>query len=279
MNEIQIFKNKNLNCELTYISDAEGEPWFRGKDVALTLGYSKTNTNKALNSHVDSEDRIQRRAISGGGSAAELPENDLKSIYVNESGLYSLIMGSKLPAAKSFKRWVTKEVIPSIRKTGRYELLHEPVRTQLTFKIENEFDLHTKIMNFINNQYPDALTVATLGELQDTSKKRINSKRLGYQKGSPDIIINNLHKTYVGLCIELKTPKGNGVISASQEKMLQNYRDNNYLVLTSNSYDECIMKLIDYFKDVRIGCQYCSRRFLNKQTLKCHHKGFHKMDN
>ena len=190
MNEIQIFKNKNLNCELTYISDAEGEPWFRGKDVALTLGYSKTNTVKALHRHVDSEDLIKMRDISGW-SVVDVPENDLKSIYVNESGLYSLIMGSKLPAAKSFKRWVTKEVIPSIRKTGRYELLHEPIRTQLTFKIENEFDLHTKIMNFINNQYPDALTVATLGELQDTSKKRINSKRLGYQKGSPDII-NNL---------------------------------------------------------------------------------------
>jgi prophage antirepressor-like protein len=278
MNEIQIFKNKNLNCELTYISDAEGEPWFRGKDVALTLGYSKTNTVKVINKQVEIEDRVILRDISVA-SILEATKYDLKSIYVNESGIYSLIMGSKLPAAKDFKRWVTKEVLPSIRKTGRYELLHEPVRNQLTFKIENEFDLHTKIMNFINNQYPDALTVATLGELQDTPKKRINSKRLGYQKGSPDIIINNLHKTYVGLCIELKTPKGNGVISASQEKMLQNYRDNHFKVLTSNSYDECVIELINYFKDVRICCQYCSRRFLNKETLKCHHKGFHKMDN
>ena len=98
-------------------------------------------------------------------------------------------------------------------------------------------------------------------------------------KGSPDLLINNLHKNYRGFAIEFKSPTGKGVISEAQQKMLQNYKDNNYLVLTSNSYDECIMKLIDYFKDVRVGCQYCSRRFLNKQTLKCHHKGFHKMDN
>jgi hypothetical protein len=215
---------------------------------------------------------------SGTPSEASITIMHPKSWFVNEPGLYSLIMHSKMEKAEKFQDWVFEDVLPSIRRTGKYELLHQPVKAQFTFKIENEFDLHTKVVNFINIQYPEALTVAPMGELQDTASKRINAKRLGYQKGAPDIIINNLHKQYVGFCIELKTPKGTGVISEAQQKVLQNYKDNNFKVLISNNYDECIMQLIDYFKDVRIGCQHCSRRFLNKQTLKGHHTGFHRID-
>jgi prophage antirepressor-like protein len=277
MNEIQIFKNKRLNCELTYITDAEGEPWFRGRDAAHALGY--VETTQSIRKFVNDEDKMKLKEIWGPIDLMGLSNNAQNMMCLNESGLYSLIMRSKMKAALQFQKWVTTDVLPSIRKTGRYELLHQQVKDRLTFKIENEFDLHTKVVNFITNQYPDALTVATLGENQDSVSKRINSKRLGYMKGSPDLLINNLHRTYRGLALEFKSPTGKGVISEAQEKMLQNYKDNNYLVLTSNSYDECIMKLIEYFKDVRIGCQYCCRRFLNKQTLKGHHKGFHKMDN
>jgi prophage antirepressor-like protein len=276
MTKLLEFKNANLQCTLTYLTDSKGEPWFRGRDAALALGY--VDTDQSIRKFVNGEDKMKLKEVWGAVDLTGLSNNAQNMLCLNESGLYSLIMRSKMKAALKFQKWVTTDVLPSIRKTGKYELLHQPVKAQFTFKIENEFDLHTKVVNFINTQYPEALTVAPMGELQDTASKRINAKRLGYQKGAPDIIINNLHKKYVGFCIELKTPKGTGVISEAQQKVLQNYKDNNFKVLISNNYDECIMQLIDYFKDVRIGCQHCSRRFLNKQTLKGHHTGFHRID-
>jgi len=88
------------------------EIMFVGKDVAQALGYS--DSNKAIRIHVDDEDK--------GGAVLSTPGGNQKVIFINESGLYSLILSSKLPQAKAFKRWVTSEVLPSIRKTGRYEL-------------------------------------------------------------------------------------------------------------------------------------------------------------
>ena len=85
---------------------------FVGKDVAQALGYS--NTRDALNKHVDAEDKLESQIATSGQRRT--------TIIINESGLYSLILSSRLPQARAFKRWVTSEVLPSIRKTGRYEL-------------------------------------------------------------------------------------------------------------------------------------------------------------
>ena len=90
--------------------EIDGEPWFVGKDVATVLGYS--NTQKAVRDHIDEEDKLTERIVLSG--------QNREVIIVNESGLYSLILSSKLPNAKAFKRWVTSEVLPSIRKTGSY---------------------------------------------------------------------------------------------------------------------------------------------------------------
>ena len=76
----------------------------------------------------------------------------------------------------------------------------------LTFKIENENDLHIKVVSFLKKRFPHSIFVAALGENQDTSIKRIGSFNKGYMKGTPDLIINNLHKYYTGLAIEFKTP-------------------------------------------------------------------------
>lgn len=92
----------------------DGEPWFVGKDVAIVLGYG--NTKDALLSHIDEEDRaILQRSEN---ATFEIPNRGLT--IINESGLYSLIVSSKLPTAKEFKRWVTSEVLPTIRKHGAY---------------------------------------------------------------------------------------------------------------------------------------------------------------
>ena len=83
----------------------------------------------------------------------------------------------------------------------------------LTFKIENETDLHVKVVSFLKKRFLHSLFMATLGKNQNASIKRIESHRKGYLRGSPDLIINNLHKHYTGFAIELKSPKGNGVLS------------------------------------------------------------------
>ena len=148
------------------------------------------------------------------------------TLYLNESSLYSLIFGSKLESAKAFKRWVTKDVLPSIRKTGRYSYddMNHKYNNTLTFKIENETDLHVKVVSFLKKRYPHSLFTVTLGENQDTVHKRIDSFKKGYLRGSPDLMINNLHKCYSGFAIEMKNPKGNGVLSADQFMMLRQYK-------------------------------------------------------
>ena len=109
MNEIRIFKSEEFG-EIRTVEIC-GEPWFVGKDVAETLGYERPT--KAVSDHVDGEDRD------------EVPIQDpigrmQNTAIINESGLYSLILSSKLPSAKAFKRWVTSEVLPSIRKQKHY---------------------------------------------------------------------------------------------------------------------------------------------------------------
>ena len=206
-------------------------------------------------------------------------KNEQKSaISVNESGLYSLILQSKLESAKVFKRWVTKDVLPSIRKTGRYDYcIDHKYNNTLTFKIENEMDPHVEVVSFLKKRYPHSLFTVTLGENQDTVHKRIDSFQKGYLHGSPDLIINNLHKHYTGFCIEFKSPKGNGVLSPDQSMILLQYQNNVFKTLVSNDYDQIIEQIIEYFRDVRIKCLHCPRRFISSQSLKSHINGFHKM--
>jgi prophage antirepressor-like protein len=110
MNNIQIFKYENNDVRTV---EMNGEPWFVGNDVAAALGYGKGKSlANAVTNHVDSEDKGVTELMTPGGKQ--------NVTIINESGLYSLILSSKLPTAKQFKRWVTSEVLPSIRKNGGY---------------------------------------------------------------------------------------------------------------------------------------------------------------
>ena len=253
------------------------EIWFRGKDIAKGLCYSIPR--KAICEHVDPEDRLSLEHLSKGGLKRTPLKNEQKSAtFINESGLYSLMLQSRLESAKALKRWVTKDVLPSIRKTGRYDYcIDRKYNNTLTFKIENEMDLHVKVVSFLKKRYPHSLFTVTFGENQDTVHKRIDSFKKGYLRGSPDLIINNLHKHYTGFCIEFKSPKGNGVLSPDQSMILLQYQNNGFKTLVSNDYDQIIEQIIEYFRDVRILCSYCPRRFISSQSLRNHIKFFHKM--
>ena len=257
----------------------EDEIWFKAVVVATILKY--TNQCKAIRDHVDPEDKRKLSELMSKSKRNEsfcLKGNEGNSLYLSESGLYSLVLRSKLESAKEFKRWVTSQVLPSIRKTGRYDYcMNHKYNNTLTFNIENETDLHVKVVSFLKKRYPHSLFTVTLGENQDTVQKRIDSFKKGYLRGSPDMIINNLHKHYTGFCIEFKSPKGNGVLSPDQSKMLRQYQNNGFKTLISNDYDQIIEQIIEYFRDVRLLCSHCLRRFISPQSLRNHIKFIHKM--
>lgn len=116
-NKIQVFEKEEFGKVRTLMRD--GEPWAVGKDVAEALGYK--NPQEAVRMHVDPEDK--------GVSKTLTPRGEQDVTLINESGLYSLILSSKLPKAKEFKRWITSEVLPALRKTGHYGTAQKPTPT------------------------------------------------------------------------------------------------------------------------------------------------------
>lgn len=134
MNDLQIFNHPDFGEVRTVTID--DEPWFVGKDVAQVLGYQ--NPSKAILDHVDAEDKLNNDSLLSLGQRG--------GWLINESGLYSLILSSKLPGAKEFKRWVTSEILPSIRKHGAYmtpetlqaAILNPDTMIQLCQQLKNE---------------------------------------------------------------------------------------------------------------------------------------------
>lgn len=151
---IEIFKYNNNEIRTQLIN---GEPYFVGKDVAEILGYS--NPRKALLDHVDFEDKTDGVTIRDAIGRNQNP------IFINESGLYSLILSSKLPQAKEFKRWVTSEVLPSIRKHGTYmteqtleqALTNPDFLIQLATKLKDEQDKNRQLQGTIEEQKPKVI--------------------------------------------------------------------------------------------------------------------------
>lgn len=142
MNQLQIFENKEFGKIRTV--EINNEPYFVGKDVADILGY--TNAPKAIRDHVDTEDKTVNDSFTVNGT---------KGILINESGLYSLILSSKLPTAKKFKRWVTSEVLPSIRKHGMYatdELIANPDIAIAAFQALKEEREQRQLLQFECNK-------------------------------------------------------------------------------------------------------------------------------
>lgn len=140
MNNLQIFDSPDFGQIRTI--QQNGEPWFVGKDVAKILGYERADN--AIRNHVDDEDKLMHQ-ISASGQNREM-------YIINESGLYSLILSSKMPKAKEFKHWVTSEVIPAIRKTGKYEAMAQavPINDEpVTDFTQLEFDQRIRIAAII----------------------------------------------------------------------------------------------------------------------------------
>lgn len=196
MDQIKVFEHAIFGT--VRMLNIDGEPWFVGKDVASTLGYS--NPQKAIRDHVDETDWTVNEMFTVNGT---------KGILINESGLYSLIILSKLPTAKAFKRWVTAEILPSIRKHGAY-MTEQTVEKALTD--------------------PDFL-IRLATELKQEQEKR-KSLETQIQENKPKVLFAD-SVTTSNTCIlvgELaKSLKGNGV-NIGQNRLFEWLRENGYLV-------------------------------------------------
>lgn len=176
MNEVQLFNFENHEIRSLLINS---EPWFVGKDVALVLEYS--NPQKAIRDHVDEEDRTVNESFTVHGTPFTL---------INESGLYSLVLSSKLPSAKKFKRWVTSEVLPALRKTGQYqvkELSGSELMARALIEAQNVLAAKDKVIEEMKPKVVFADAVATshtsilVGELAKILKQNgidMGQKRL-----------------------------------------------------------------------------------------------------
>ena len=162
MNEMKLFENPEFGAIRTV--EVGGEPWLVGKDVAQALGYS--DTSDALKRHVDPEDKLTR-CFADSGQSREM-------YIINESGLYSLVLSSKLPGAKKFKRWVTSEVLPSIRKHGAY------MTSDTIDKMINSPEFGIKLLTALRDEQDKRKALET--EL-DRSKEWYSIKRVANLNG------------------------------------------------------------------------------------------------
>ena len=190
---------------------------------------------------------------------------DLQTVFVNESGLYSLVLGSQLDAAEAFKDWICEDVLPALRKHGRY--FCQPPQT--------EFGLHTALCTYTRKRYPCVRVSPGLGEMQDTQGKRIECWRKGYQKGQPDLILHVRSGNFSGLAIELKTPKGTGVVSPEQRQWLEDMAAAGYKTLVASSLEESIEAVNAFMCNARVCCSRCGSSFKNNKTLNTHLQKYH----
>lgn len=210
MNELKIFNNEEFGSIRT-VTDKVNNVWFVGKDVAEALGYK--DTPNAIRDHVDSEDKHQVKV----GEIPTLKTSNYGAVLINESGLYSLVLSSKLPGARKFKRWVTSEVLPSIRKNGGY------IAGQETLTDE---ELLAKALMVAQNKIAekDALIHRQQLQIEEAKPKTIFADAVATSKTS--ILIGELAKL---IC-------QNGV-QIGQKRLFQWMRDNGYLMKSGTQWN------------------------------------------
>lgn len=199
MKKLEIFQNKSFGRIRTLAID--NEPWFVGKDVAEILGYAKPEN--AIANHVDEEDKTST-LIQGSGSNYKS-----KAIIINESGLYSLVLSSKLPSAKEFKRWITHEVIPAIRKHGAY-MTEDTLEKALTS--------------------PDFL-IQLATQLKEEKEKRLAAEKQIEMDRPKTIFADAVSASHTSILVGemAKILRGNGV-EIGQKRFFDWLRENGYLI-------------------------------------------------
>lgn len=206
MTELQVFNHPQFGTVRAV--EIQGEPWLVGKDVAESLGY--TATEKAIRTHVDGDDK--------GVTEMDTPGGKQKVVIINESGLYSLVFGSKLPEAKKFKHWVTSEVLPSIRRDGGYmhtspDMTDEEIMARAVLLGQKKIEEQAK-------------------RIQEMRPKEIFADRVSASESS--ILVGDLAKLL----------KQNGV-DMGQKRLFRWLRDKGYLIKYGISYNLPIQRSME----------------------------------
>jgi hypothetical protein len=178
------------------------------------------------------------------------------TVLLYEPGLYQLVCSSRLPIAEAFQDWVFRDILPSIRKTGSYELPEPKSLCGEQLKLINETDIHYAVVRYIRKYHQNALIIPGLGEYQDTVQRRCDAYRKGYIGGQPDIIITNPMNGYTGFAIELKTPKGTGKIRNNQVVWLKVLNEQGRKTMISNDYTDIVLKIDEYFYRVDLTVKH-----------------------
>lgn len=200
MNALKIYENAEFGQIRTV--EINGEPWFAGKDVAEALGYVKPLN--AIAAHVDEDDSLKQGLIDSMGRTQE-------TIIINESGLYSLILGSSLDSAKKFKKWITSEVIPSIRKTGSYNLPQT----------------YADALRELANKAEEAERLALVNRKLEEQNLRMRPKEI-----FADAVATSKTSILVGELAKLITQNG---VQIGQNRMFKWLRENGYLMSSGTS--------------------------------------------
>ena len=229
MNQIVKYMCEPLNSASINCIIEHDEPWFKAIDVAKALKY--TDTNQAIRIHVSEDDKRTQGSFNlNPVLTTGLHGNWKIAKYINESGLYCLIFGSDMEEAKVFKYWVTREVLPQIRKTGSYKNDYYYWRNyEMQWSEVNELargredELHYRMVKHIKMKYPDAITIGGLGEHTQTHHARADATNKGYIGGQPDVtILRGLPNGFQDvLAIELKNPNGKYELSENKNLIIQ----------------------------------------------------------
>ena len=260
----QTFTDGSWNIRTTSVN---GVPYFCGKDVAQALGYK--NLQQSIRTHVPEEDRLTLDSV--GVLVIGTHQYNVKHlVWLTEAGVYALIWCSKKEEAKLFKQFVCQTIIPWFRNAIRDQ-------TKAPLCLHNETDLHYKVVQAIRRFFTHALLAPGLGELQDSSDKRIDAFKKGYQAGQPDILVLNCHGKYNGMALELKRPDGKGKLSEKQCNSLIRYESAGFKTMVSDDYDAILLELFRYFQDTRLQCPHCPKRFKTEKSLDKHLGCFHRL--
>ena len=279
MNNIYNFQGVNINV----LGNAE-KPFFFASQISKALGY--IDTTDSIRKHVWLMNKITFEDYQKNNLALETIPGDLackpgensknmnpKTLLLSHAGVFQLIFSSKLPNTFKFHDWFKNDVLQKINDANSkpdLELKHNQ------FVILNEADLQMKVVHYLRNFYKNVLFNAILGENQSTPQKRIDSYYMGYAKGMVDLIVYENSKHFNGLCIEMKSPAGKGILSEHQKSIILKLEERGYKCVVSDNYDDIIIQLNDYLKNIRHKCYYCKNRYRSLDKLSNHLRVIHK---
>jgi len=238
----------------------KGEPWFKGSEVAMALGYKYPSD--AVCYHVPLKFKNKLTFLLKASENVKktfLDVSELNTNWISEAGLFKLVFKSRAKHAEVFQDWVCSEVLPSIRKTGRYDSTYPYRRDNITkdeveqFANVREDRLHYDVVKHVKARYPDAILQPGLGEHLTTSHARMDAASKGYASGHPDLMIlrglpNAFHDV---LAIELKSRNGKARLRDNQIDYHRKLKENcNVETIVGCNYDDIVIAIHEHYKDV-----------------------------